>query len=75
MPSVEKLRKPVYRSFQDGLTVEDEEVWENANIAMKTSLLKRLDRAVESDRTPFQSRSKLVRSIVREKLQEMEADF
>lgn len=73
--NIEKLRRPVYRKFEDGLKQPSEDAWENVNIAMKTSLLKRLDNLVESDLTSAQSRSKLVREIIREKLHMLEEDF
>ena len=53
----------------------ENERWRNVNVSMKSPLLERLDKVVESDIFPSNSRSKLVRHILREKLPELENDY
>jgi hypothetical protein len=69
---MEKLETSVSSDFEDGLQAKEEEDWLNVNVAMKPSLLKFIEEALEDK--PFSSRSRLIRRWIREKAEaEIEA--
>jgi metal-responsive CopG/Arc/MetJ family transcriptional regulator len=70
---MERLSNTADKAFQRNSSEENER-WRNVNISMKTPLLERIDKVVDSELVPSDSRSMFVRKILREKLSEIESE-
>lgn len=68
-----KLQGSSYKSYKECLREEkDNDRWQNVNISMKSQLVDDIDSTIKTMDIPYNSRSRLLRKWIREKLYSQE---